>query len=183
MTSRTQWRRVLTDGDAINRADLVARALWATGGRPGEPLGISAEMDNGRLRAAIDAGVLRVGVVVRPDAPAAVTWTTSWPPRPDPDPRTPGALALPFVAPTVAYTCGRSDGVHWADDHFLIEIVNAATGEPVVSGDIGAVLITDLTREGSPLLRYWTGIEAALDNELCPCGRTSARSPFVRPVD
>jgi phenylacetate-coenzyme A ligase PaaK-like adenylate-forming protein len=179
-TSREQWRRVLTDGDQIQRADLAARALWTAGGRPDVPLRLSSEAQNERLLGAIDDGARRAGVAMSPDAPLAVTWATTWPPHSDQNVRITGALALPFVAPTVAYACGQRDGVHWADDHFLIEIVDPATGDAVASGETGAVLVTDLTREGSPLLRFWTGVEAALDPDMCPCGRTSARSPVVR---
>jgi hypothetical protein len=93
-----------------------------------------------------------------------------------------GALAIPNVAPSVAYTCGESEGVHWSDDHFLVEIVDRVTGLAVGPGEPGGVVITDLAREGSPLIRFWTGMEGALIEEPCPCGRTSARSPFVRPL-
>lgn len=92
------------------------------------------------------------------------------------------ALALPNVAPTVAYACGEAEGVHWADDQFLIEIVEPETGQAAEPGGVGAVVVTDLAREGSPLIRFWTGLEAALVDEPCRCGRTSARSPFVRPL-
>lgn len=91
-----------------------------------------------------------------------------------------GALAVPNVAPTVAHPCGEADGVHWADDHFLVETVDPATGETVDPGGTGAVVVTDLTREGSPLLRFWAGLEASLIKEPCPCGRTSARSTQLR---
>lgn len=94
----------------------------------------------------------------------------------------PDAVALPNVAPTVGYACGEAGGIHWADDLFLIEIVYPATGQAAEPGGVGAVVVTDLAREGSPLIRFWTGREAALVDEPCPCGRTSARSPFVRPL-
>lgn len=99
-----------------------------------------------------------------------------------PETPAPGALAIPSVAPTVAYGCGEAEGVHWADDHFLVETVDPTTGTAVETGEIGVLLVTDLAREGSPLLRFWTGLEASLTDEACPCGRTSARSPFVRPL-
>ncbi len=93
-----------------------------------------------------------------------------------PETPAPGALSIPSVAPTVAYACGEAEGVHWADDHFLVETVNPTTG------GVGVVVVTDLTREGSPLLRFRTGLEASLVDAACPCGRASARSPFVRPL-
>ena len=94
----------------------------------------------------------------------------------------PGALAVPGVAPAGAYPCGETEGVHWSDDHFLIEIVVPETGQSVSPGEIGAVVVTDLAREGSPLLRFWTGLEANLFEAPCACGRTSARSTVIRPL-
>jgi phenylacetate-CoA ligase len=178
MTRAAQWQRVLTDGDEIHRADLAARALWAAGG----PLRLISDAESARLHSAIDAGAQRIGTTIQPDAPNVVSWGTMWPPTRGQSARTLGALALPFVAPTIAYACGESEGVHWADDHFLIEIVKPETGELVERGGPGAVAITDLTREGSPLLRFSTGVEAVLIDDPCACGRTSARSPYVRPL-
>jgi hypothetical protein len=98
------------------------------------------------------------------------------------EPPAPGALAIPVVAPTVAYLCGRTEAVHWSDDHFLIEIVDPGNDTPVRAGATGAVVVTEVAREGTPLIRVRTGLEASLIDEPCPCGRTSARSPFVRPL-
>jgi phenylacetate-CoA ligase len=56
------------------------------------------------------------------------------------------------------------------------------TGDTVGPGARGGLVITDLAREGSPLLRFWIGLETTLIETPCPCGRTSARSPFVRPL-
>jgi len=114
------------------------------------------------------------------DHPPVAAWTTAWPPAPGPDAPRLGALSIAFVAPTVAYVCEEGDGLHWSDDHFLIEIVDPATGDSAGPGTPGALVVTDLAREGSPLLRFWTGLETALIDETCRCGRTSARSPFVR---
>jgi phenylacetate-CoA ligase len=205
-------RRVLTDGDVVHRADLAARALWAAGGRPGHRLAVAdtgrrtthvAIGDGaGRIGITLQAvdreapGPSGGGTVVTLLTPepgnadpalaerrlAQVPWSASWPPPAGLAARTSGALALDLVAPTVAYACGEGDGAHWADDHFLIETVDPATRRPVLAGTSGALVITDLTREGSPLLRLWTGLEANLIDEPCPCGRTSARSTLVRPL-
>ena len=94
----------------------------------------------------------------------------------------PRALAIPGVAPSIAYPCGESEGVHWSDDHFLIEIVDPDPGRSTSPGERGAVVVTDLAREESPLLRYWTDLEANLFDEPCACGRTSARSTVIRPL-
>jgi phenylacetate-coenzyme A ligase PaaK-like adenylate-forming protein len=92
------------------------------------------------------------------------------------------ALMVENVAPVAAYACGETAGFHWSDDHFLVEIVDPAGQQAVESGGTGALVITDLVREGSPLIRFWTGLEASLTTEPCPCGRTSARSTVVRPL-
>lgn len=112
----------------------------------------------------------------------AVSWGASWPPLGTADDRPAGALTVDRVAPTLAYACREDEGVHWADDHFLIEVVHSDDERAVETGSVGAVVITELSREGSPLIRFWTGLEAALIEEPCPCGRTSTRSPSVRPL-
>ena len=178
-------RRVLTEGDLLSRADLAARALWAAGGRPGHPLVVTAvepDVDQDVL----SAGAERVGIWLSIDtidrAGAGVVWSTTWPPPTASDERPLGALALPGVAPTVAYACGAAPGLHWADDHFLIEVVDPDSGEAVAAGAPGALVITDLTREGSPLVRLWTGLQTAIVEAPCRCGRTSARSSTVQPL-
>lgn len=114
--------------------------------------------------------------------PPDIAWTTSWPLPLHTAAPTLGALSLASVAPTLAYACGVGDGLHWADDHYLIETVDPVTGDTVGPGAPGGLVITDLAREGSPLLRFWIGLETTLIETPCPCGRTSARSPFVRPL-
>jgi hypothetical protein len=114
---------------------------------------------------------------------SVVTWSGSWPPPGSAVDRAAGAVLVEHVARTLAYACRKSDGVHWNDDHFLVEVVDPASGAPRPAGEAGALLVTDLAREGSPLLRFWTGLEASLVEDACACGRTSARSPLVRPLD
>jgi hypothetical protein len=97
-------------------------------------------------------------------------------------PPPPTALAIPIAGPAVGYACGEWDGFHWSGDQFLVEIIDPVTERRLSHGSAGAVVITDLAREGSPLLRYWTGFEAIIVDPPCPCGRTSARSPYVRPL-
>jgi hypothetical protein len=90
-------------------------------------------------------------------------------------------VGIPDVLPGVAYACDGG-GVHWSDDQFLVECVDPATADPLDSGEPGVVILTDLAREGSPLIRFWTGLEADLVAEPCACGRTSIRSTVIRPV-
>jgi len=84
---------------------------------------------------------------------------------------------LAELGPTFAAECTEKAGLHWAEDHYLIEILDPETKEPLPPGKPGALVITHLTREGSPMVRYWTNDIAVLDVEPCACGRTHARSP------
>ena len=69
----------------------------------------------------------------------------------------------------------EKDGSYIWEDHFYPEIVDPDTGEPVPEGEDGVLLITTLTKEALPLLRYWTGEEVSLIAEPCVCGRTTTR--------
>ncbi|MFN8637189.1 MAG: hypothetical protein U0893_25350 [Chloroflexota bacterium] len=179
--------RLLTDGDNIHEEDLVARALWEGGVRSatgGLTSFTSVTVDGIEWASVIIGGAGRIETStsgVRGDPPGAhqAIWTDIWPRFDETDIYPVAAVAVTFT-PTVAFTCADERRLHWIDDHFLIETVDPTSGEPVQEGEVGAVLLTDLTREGSPLLRYWTGLEAALSEEPCRCGRTSMHSRFVR---
>ena len=80
-----------------------------------------------------------------------------------------------IIGPGVAGECEARDGLHVADDHFLPEIVDPATGAPRADGEEGELVLTTLTKRALPLLRYRTGDITALTTEPCRCGRTSAR--------
>lgn len=84
---------------------------------------------------------------------------------------------LAEIGPTFASECTAQAGLHWSEDHHLIEIIDPATMEPARPGEIGVLVITHLTREATPMLRYWTNDYARLDPTPCTCGRTHARSP------
>lgn len=195
--------RAGTDGDNLHQTDVASRALWAAGGRPGRPVTADGVGDGDEVAELVIAASARIGMTVgqvreiaspaggervqaticRPDQESAeLVWRFVWPPVPQRAGQSGSALALRYVAPTVAYSCQESDLIHWNDDHFLVEIVDPATSRSLERGDSGAVVVTDLTREGSPLIRFRTGFESMLVDEPCPCGRTSARSPFVRPL-
>src|SRR5262249_49787335 len=66
-------------------------------------------------------------------------------------------------------------GMHVAEDHFLPEIVDPTTLEPLPTGVAGELVLTPLTKEALPLLRYRTRDVTALDPEPCRCGRTLGR--------
>ncbi len=77
--------------------------------------------------------------------------------------------------PGVAFECQEQDGLHIWIDHFLVEIVDPETGEVLSEGEKGELVLTTLTKEAMPLLRYRTGdVTYLLDNE-CSCGRTHPR--------
>ncbi len=97
-----------------------------------------------------------------------------------------GAAASDFyglselIGPGVAGECAAHDGLHINDDHFLPEIVDPATGAPLGPGKEGELVLTALTREALPMLRYRTGDLTSLNPEPCACGRTTARMARVK---
>jgi phenylacetate-CoA ligase len=89
-----------------------------------------------------------------------------------------------MVEPGMAGECPAKAGLHMADDQFLAEIVNPVTGEPVPQGQEGELVITTLTAEAYPLIRYRTGDITALHETQCACGRMSSRiTPILRRTD
>jgi phenylacetate-CoA ligase len=89
-----------------------------------------------------------------------------------------------MVEPGLAGECPGKDGLHAAEDHFLLEIVHPVTGEPVPEGSEGELVVTTLTTEAYPLIRYRTGDVTTLRTTACACGRTSARiAPVLRRTD
>jgi phenylacetate-CoA ligase len=65
--------------------------------------------------------------------------------------------------------------MHLSEDHFLPQVIDPATGELLPAGELGELVITTLTREATPLVRFRTGDLVRLFDEPCPCGRTLAR--------
>lgn len=85
------------------------------------------------------------------------------------------------IGPGVANECVEAkDGLHIAEDHFLPEVIDPATGEPVAPGEYGELVFTSLTKEAFPNLRYRTGDITRLIEEPCVCGRTSRRMARLR---
>ncbi|HEV8180075.1 MAG TPA: AMP-binding protein, partial [Gaiellaceae bacterium] len=80
------------------------------------------------------------------------------------------------MGPGVSAECleGRN-GAHVNEDHFLVEVVDPASGEPLPDRELGELVFSTLTKEALPLLRYRTGDLASLTREPCACGRTFAR--------
>ena len=89
------------------------------------------------------------------------------------------------IGPGVAMECREGKGaLHVFSDHFLPEVVDPATGDPVPSGRTGELVLTTLTKQALPVLRYRTGDLTALVEGDCPCGRTFPRiARFTGRVD
>ena len=77
--------------------------------------------------------------------------------------------------PGVSGECGLRCGLHFAEDHFLPEIIDPDTLEHKAPGEAGELVVTTLTREGMPVLRYRTKDITRLNYEPCACGRTHVR--------
>lgn len=83
---------------------------------------------------------------------------------------------LAEVGPTFASECTAKAGLHWAEDHHVVEVLNPDTLERCAEGEMGVLVITHLTREATPMIRYWTNDYAKFDSSKCQCGRTHGRS-------
>ena len=79
------------------------------------------------------------------------------------------------MGPGVAADCEYHKGLHIWEDHFLPEIVDPATLKPLPDGQTGELVITTLTKEGMPMIRYRTKDLTSLETSRCECGRTMAR--------
>jgi len=79
-----------------------------------------------------------------------------------------------MCGPGVAFECQEQDGLHIWEDHFLTEILDK-DGNPCAPGEPGELVITSLTKEAMPLLRYHTGDVTYFLEDKCSCGRTSRR--------
>ncbi len=71
--------------------------------------------------------------------------------------------------------CIERNGIHVWADHFLVEIVDPETGEQVGEGEKGELVVTTLTKEALPLVRWRTGDITYLETDKCACGRTHPR--------
>ena len=85
-----------------------------------------------------------------------------------------------LMGPGVSGECIYRDGMHISEDHFLPELIDSATGKVLTEGETGELVITTLTKEGFPLLRYRTKDLTRLNYEPCKCGRTFVRMDKIK---
>jgi phenylacetate-CoA ligase len=86
-----------------------------------------------------------------------------------------------IIGPGVSCECVEERaGSHINEDHFFPEILDPITAEPVPEGQEGVLVLTTLTKQAQPLLRYWTGDITSLSSEDCRCGRTLRRMALIK---
>ncbi|MGN0605494.1 MAG: phenylacetate--CoA ligase family protein [Oscillospiraceae bacterium] len=85
-----------------------------------------------------------------------------------------------LMGPGVSGDCEFREGMHINEDHFLAEIIDSNTGEVLPKGSQGELVITTLTKEGIPMLRYRTKDITQINYEPCKCGRTFARMAKIK---
>ena len=79
------------------------------------------------------------------------------------------------IGPGVAGECLCKNGMHLCEDAFIPEIIDSETGVPLPPGSVGELVMTTLTKEAFPMIRYRTGDITCLDYAKCDCGRTLVR--------
>jgi phenylacetate-CoA ligase len=80
-----------------------------------------------------------------------------------------------IIGPGVANECEHKNGLHIFEDHFYPEVISTDTLQPLPEGEKGELVLTSLTREGTPMIRFRTRDITALHREPCKCGRTIVR--------
>jgi phenylacetate-CoA ligase len=82
--------------------------------------------------------------------------------------------------PGIAYECRERQGLHINEDHFIAEIIDPETTDPITLGDTGELVLTTLTAKAFPLIRFRTGDLASLSIQKCACRRSFARLESVQ---
>lgn len=80
-----------------------------------------------------------------------------------------------IIGPGVAFGCHAHDGMHVNEDHFIIEVLDPETQQPVPDGVQGEIVFSCITKEAFPILRYRTRDIGSITHEKCSCGRTLVR--------
>ena len=84
-----------------------------------------------------------------------------------------------IIGPGVSSNCKYSKLLHINEDHFYPEIIDPKTGEVLPEGEVGELVITTLTKQALPIIRYRTGDITSLDYSPCKCGRTLVRMKSI----
>ncbi len=77
-----------------------------------------------------------------------------------------------IMGPGVSFECEEQTGMHVNEDHFIVEIINPETGEPLPEGELGELVFTCISKEAFPMIRYRTRDLCRISREKCSCGRT-----------
>lgn len=85
-----------------------------------------------------------------------------------------------IIGPGVAHECSEKKGLHVFEDHFIAEVIDPDTGDTLPDGKRGELVLTTITREGMPMLRFRTRDITSLIREKCACGRTFVRIERIR---
>jgi phenylacetate-CoA ligase len=80
-----------------------------------------------------------------------------------------------LFGPGVAWECPEKNGLHIAEDHFIPEIIDPVTLESLPEGSEGELVLTSISKEAFPLIRFRTGDLSRIDYAPCACGRTHCR--------
>lgn len=82
---------------------------------------------------------------------------------------------------TLGMDCQYHNGIHVWEDHYVVEIIDPVTNKAVPEGEIGELVVTSLTREAIPVIRYRTGdLTRVLSSQTCECGRTHVRLDTIK---
>jgi phenylacetate-CoA ligase len=84
-----------------------------------------------------------------------------------------------IIGPGVAGECQEKSGLHLFEDHFIPEIIDPEAGDSLPEGTAGELVLTSITKEAFPLIRYRTGDITRLWHEDCPCGRRTIKMDKV----
>src|SRR6185295_7899157 len=164
-----------TQADIDLWSDLMARCIACAGARPGDIVhnAYGYGLFTGGLGAHYGAEPLSIGIF------GAEPWSDAL--RRELDERL-GICSVDvyglseIIGPGVACECGTARyGLHGWEDHFLFEVIDPKTLEPVAPGDPGELVITTLTKEALPMVRYRSRDITRLNHEPCTCGRSHVR--------
>jgi phenylacetate-CoA ligase len=84
-----------------------------------------------------------------------------------------------IIGPGVSFECEQKNGLHLSEDHFIAEIIDPKSGTVLGPGEQGELVLTTITKEAYPLIRYRTGDLTRLFHEECICGRSFAKMKKV----